>query len=90
MRIGAGWLLLGLVVVGALAWWLAREQPTREQTHARRARAEAAARDAQPALYRWRHADGVLHVSETPPAHGPYERVARDAPAGIEVRGNRD
>lgn len=87
---GAGWLVLGLALVALLAWWLAREQPTPAQAEARRARAATAAREAAPALYRWRDAEGVLHVSDTPPPRGRYERVQRDAPATSEVRGDRD
>ena len=93
MQVNAGWLLLGLAAVGGLAWWLAREQPSPAREAARRERAQRAAaqiaEDARPVLYRWRDADGVLHVSQTPPPHGRYERVDRDAPAGIEVHGDR-
>jgi hypothetical protein len=93
MQVNAGWLLLGLALVGGLAWWAARDQPTPAEAQARRDRAERAsaqmAEDARPVLYRWRDADGVLHVTQEPPKHGRYERVARDEPAAIEVRGDR-
>jgi len=93
MQVNAGWLLLGLALVGGLAWWAAREQPSSAQVDARRQRAERAAadiaEDARPALYRWRDAQGVLHVADAPPKQGTYERVHLDQDAAIEVRGDR-
>ena len=93
MQVNAGWLLLGLVLVGGLAWWAAREQPSPGEVDARRLRAERAAaeiaEDARPALYRWRDARGVLHVADAPPKQGKYERVHLDQDAAIEVRGDR-
>nr|WP_275672386.1 DUF4124 domain-containing protein [Thermomonas alba] len=43
------------------------------------AAAEAAAIRAERAntLYRWRDADGILHVSDTPPKHHRYERIPK-------------
>jgi hypothetical protein len=93
MQVNAGWLLPGLVLVGGLAWWAAREQPSPAEVDARRQRAERAAakiaEDARPALYRWRDAQGVLHVTDAPPQQGKYERVHLDQDAAIEVRGDR-
>ena len=93
MQVNAGWLLLGLALVGGLAWWAAREQPSPAQADARRQRAERAAaeiaEDARPVLYRWRDARGVLHVTDAPPKQGHYERVHLDEDAAIEVRGDR-
>ena len=93
MQVNAGWLLLGLALVGGLAWWAAREQPSSEKADAHRQRAERAAaeiaEDARPVLYRWRDARGVLHVADAPPKQGKYERVHLDEDAAIEVRGDR-
>ena len=93
MQVNAGWLLLGLALVGGLAWWAARDRPSTAETEARRQRAHRAAaelaEDARPPLYRWRDADGVLHVSDTPPKRGRYERIRAEADAAIEVHGNR-
>lgn len=83
-----------LVAAVALAvaawWWFTAEMPRREQE--RRAAAEAAAIQAQRAdtLYRWRDADGNLHISDDPPKGQRYERISRTPKDGIEVRGDRD
>ena len=93
MQLNAGWLLLGLALVGGLAWWAARDTPSPAETEVRRQRADRAAaemaEDARPALYRWRDADGVLHVTDTPPKHAAYERIHADTDAAIEVHGDR-
>ena len=61
--------VLAGLLVGALAWWLAGHPGY--VTHAQRVeRAEAAARAAEPRLYRWRDANGVLQVTNTPPPPG--------------------
>lgn len=93
MQVRAGWAILGGVLLGgALAWWASRDTP--EQARAKQVRAERAAaadaEDARPVLYRWRDADGVLQVTETPPRGRPYERIDKDAPPAIEVRGERN
>ena len=78
-----------------IAWWFARDTPADvERKQARAAAAhEANARDARPALYRWRDANGTLHITSKPPK-GPdagraYERMDVEPRAGIEVRGDR-
>lgn len=91
MEIRPAWLVLGLAAVAAAAWWATRESP--EQARAKQARAERAAagiaEDARPVLYRWRDEGGVLHVTDQPPAGRDYEKVDRDAPPAIEIRGDR-
>ena len=87
----AAWAIAGGLALGiGLAWWLSRD-PAADQ--ARRQRAEQAAAEqaveARRDLYRWRDADGVLHVSDTPPKRGRYERIHADADAAIEVHGDR-
>ena len=92
MEVRTGWIVLGLAVVGALAWWAAREAP--ELSHAKQERAERAAaqsaEEARPVLYRWRDANGVLQITEQPPKGRKYERIDMDAPPAIEVHGDRD
>jgi hypothetical protein len=88
----AGWAIVAGLALGiGLAWWLARPSP--EARHERRERAEEAAmadaRDAQPKLYRWRDAAGVLQVTAEPPPDRPYETVDLAPREGIEVRGDR-
>ena len=94
MQIRTGWLLLGLAAVAALAWWASREQDASERERARETRARQAAaeiaEDARPAVYRWRDAEGTLHVTDAPPKHGRYERIAIDTPPQPEVRGDRE
>ena len=91
MEVRPAWLVLGLAAIAAAAWWMTRESP--EQARAKQQRAEQAAaeiaEDARPVLYRWRDADGVLHVTDQPPAGHDYEKVDREAPPAIEIRGDR-
>lgn len=83
--------IVGGVALGAgLAWWLARASPEasgRKQALADQA-AAAQARDARPSLYRWRDDADVLQITETPPKGRRFERIDRDAPAGIHVSGD--
>lgn len=91
-QVGAGWLLAGVALIAALAWWHARETP--EQTRLKRERAERAAaeiaEDARPALYRWRDANGVLQLTDQPPADRRYERIHTDTTPVAEIRGDRE
>lgn len=82
----------GIVVGGALAWWASRDTPDdaqRKQMQAAAARA-AQAQDARPSLYRWRDAQGRLHVAEQPPETGRYERIDREPRPGFGIDGGRD
>lgn len=83
-------LLVGLLCGAGIAWWQSRDTP--EQAHGKQRRADRAAtaqaHDAEPVLYRWRDAAGVLQVTEQPPKGRPYQRIPREAKTGIEVRGD--
>lgn len=86
------WLAIavGIAAGAGVAWWLAREAPdARQRTQARARQAAAQAQDARPSLYRWRDDAGVLQITDRPPAGRRYERLDRDAPAGIRVEGDR-
>ena len=91
-QVGAGWLVLGLAVIAALAWWSTRE--TAERTRAKQQRAERAAaelsEDARPVLYRWRDAQGVLQLTDEPPQGRKYERIHTDVEPAPMVRGDRE
>ncbi|MCA1714838.1 MAG: DUF4124 domain-containing protein [Gammaproteobacteria bacterium] len=97
MQIRAAWAIVGGVLLGgALAWWLSRESP--DEAAAKRERAEhaaaAMAEDARPVLYRWRDARGVLQITAQPPS-GPdagrrFEKVDMQPRTGIQVDGTRD
>ena len=78
----------GLALGVGAAWWLARDTP--QQVEARQRRADQAAADARPALYRWHDANGVLQVTEQPPEHRKYERIDKHPRKGIEIHGDRD
>ena len=86
----------GLALGIGVAWWLARDTPQQAEAKQRRAEraAAAAAADARPALYRWHDANGVLQITEQPPAGKnagrTYERIDKNPRKGIEVRGDRD
>jgi hypothetical protein len=73
MRVG--WAIAaGLLLGGAVGWWLLE----REQRPDGPASPEATAASVSapgPQLYRWRDSQGVLQVSDKPPASGDYEVV---------------
>nr|WP_298124444.1 DUF4124 domain-containing protein [uncultured Pseudoxanthomonas sp.] len=86
------WLAIvaGVALGAGVAWWLASESPdagARKQARADQA-AAAQARDARPSLYRWRDDAGVLQITEQPPKDRRFERIDREAPAGIRVSGD--
>lgn len=86
----AFWAIAAGIALGAgLAWHLSRESPERAASKQRRAdqAASAQAQDARPSLYRWRDDAGVLQITDQPPKGRKYERIDRDAPAGIKVSG---
>lgn len=66
----AGGLLLG----GGLGWW-ALGHPGYETDAQRQVRVNAAREAAEPKLYRWHDAHGVLQLTSTPPKGRKYERV---------------
>ncbi|HZV37526.1 MAG TPA: hypothetical protein VFF96_02135 [Pseudoxanthomonas sp.] len=83
-------LLVGLLIGAGIAWWQSRDTPEQLRDRHQRAERAAAARahDAEPVLYRWRDAGGSLQVTEQPPKGRPYQRIPREAKAGISVRGD--
>ncbi len=85
------WAILGgLAIGGTAAWWLARQDTPAPAAATRPAReGQIQVEDRTPALYRWRDADGILHITETPPKGHPYERLPRDGASGIQMRGDR-
>jgi len=70
-------IVAGLVLGGGLGWYLLeRERTPRPEASTPPVPASGPAEAGPgPVLYRWRDADGVLQVSDTPPANGPYEEV---------------
>lgn len=84
-------IVAGLLLGIGLAWWLSREDPGKSQAREQRAQRAAAAqaRDARPALYRWRDDAGVLQITDKPPANRRYERIDREPSRGIEVKGGK-
>ena len=66
--------LAGLVVGGAVGWWWLGH-PGYETSQQRQERAAAQAEAAEPKVYRWRDAQGVLHITDQPPKGRKYEAV---------------
>lgn len=85
-----GMLLLAVALAVAAWWWFTSEMPRRERERAAAAEAAARAGERADALYRWRDADGTLHVAQDPPAGVKYERISRTPQDGIEVDGSRE
>jgi hypothetical protein len=63
--------LLALIAIAAAAWWYLAPQTLPEFLR----RPLPASPRANPPLYKWRDAQGVWHVTDTPPADRPYETV---------------
>lgn len=86
------WALAGGLAIGiGLAGWLSRdtpEQAARKQARAERA-AAAMAEDAKPVLYRWTDADGVVHLTDTPPKGRKYRKIDMRPQDGMKVDGSR-
>lgn len=83
-------LVLAVTLTAAAWWWFTTEMPRRERERARAAEVARAQAEQASSLYRWRDADGVLHITDQPPKGRKYERVGRDPQDGIEVHGTRD
>jgi hypothetical protein len=67
--------VLAGLLLGGVGWW-AMGHPGYVTHDQRVARAEAAAKASEPRLYRWRDANGVLQITDTPPPAGrKAERV---------------
>lgn len=87
-------IVAGLALGGGVAWWMSRDTP--EEAAAKRHRVERAAAQraeaTRPVLYRWRDADGTLHVSSTRPRDvdaRDIEKIDMEPKPGIEVHGDR-
>lgn len=77
--------LLLLAVAAAGIWWWAPEWIPAEWRAAlkRDPRDDPASREYAPVVYRWRDADGVLHVTDKPPGDRDYEQVRIDPDTNI-------
>lgn len=88
-----GWAIVGGLLLGGAAWWLAREpEPAAAAGHQATAAtgdARHPAHPAAPGLYRWRDEQGRLHVTDTPPTDRPYEEIPRNSDRRIDVHGDR-
>jgi hypothetical protein len=64
----------GLALGGLGGWWW-QGHPGYETGEQRMQRAAAAQAAAEPKLYRWRDAHGVLQITDQPPTGRKFERV---------------
>lgn len=65
--------LAGILVAAGIWWWMGHPGYVTETQRRERIAAEQARQE--PGLYRWRDAQGVLHVTSEPPKGRKYERV---------------
>jgi len=82
-------LLLAVALTAAAWWWFTSEMPRRERERARVAEVAMAQVEQASSLYRWRDANGVLHISDDPPRGRKYQRIGREARDGIEISGSQ-
>lgn len=82
----------GIVAGAAVAWWLGREAPELRQAREQRAQAaaEATREESRRVLYRWRSADGVRQLTDSPPPPGvAFEKIDIHGHQGIVVDGSK-
>ena len=84
-----GMLLLAVALTAAAWWWFTTEMPRREREREHAAEVAMTQAEQASSLYRWRDANGVLHITEDPPKGRKYERIGREPRDGIEVSGSR-
>ena len=78
---------VAFLAVGAVVWW-ALGHPgyeTRAQRLAKIEAQEQAVEAAKPKLYRWRDANGVLQLTDTPPKGRKYQVVDLEAQENVNV-----
>ena len=76
-----------LLALSAVVWW-ALGHPGYETGEQRAVRIEAeqqAVEAAKPKLYRWRDANGVLQLTDTPPKGRKYKVVDLEAQENVNV-----
>jgi hypothetical protein len=88
--LGVGCTVLVAAAAGAYVWWYAPEHLPAEWR-----RENPRSRDYAPLLYRWKDDQGIVQLTDTPPAGRPYESLRIDpdrnvvplmSPAGAEPR----
>jgi hypothetical protein len=67
--------IVGGVLLGAGVGWWTLGHPGYETDAQFRARVQKAEKAAEPVLYRWRNAQGVLQLTSEPPKGRKYEKV---------------
>lgn len=70
-----------VVLAGAAGAWVWYQRPDLLPLEWRQENPRS--RDYSPAVYRWRDADGVLQLTDTPPGDRPYETVRVDPDTNI-------
>ncbi len=67
-------IIAGILFGGGIGWWVLGH-PGYETEAQFQARVQKVEKAAEPVLYRWRNAEGVLHLTSEPPKGRKYERV---------------
>ena len=78
---------VALLALAAVAWWTLGHPgyETREQRVMRIEAEQQAVEAAKPRLYRWRDANGVLQLTDTPPTGRKYQVVDLEAQENVNV-----
>ncbi len=73
------WVLLLIAIGGTVAWWYFAPQTLPDTI----TELVPVSPKAAPTLYKWRDAEGQLHVTDVPPKDRPYESVKYDPNSNV-------
>ena len=74
--------IAGLLLGAGVGWWVLGH-PGYETGAQEQARMQAARAAAEPKIYRWRDANGVLQITDQPPSGRKFEQVPLDEDVNV-------